>query len=42
VDTGHIKRHHDGSHESNNPTRVVPKGSNMDFAASHDRGRLAG
>lgn len=42
VDIGYMKRHHYGSHESINPTRVVPEGPIMDFAASHNRGRLAG
>jgi putative glutathione S-transferase len=41
VDIGYIKRHYYGSHESINPTRVVPKGPIIDFAAPHDRGRLA-
>jgi glutathionyl-hydroquinone reductase len=43
VDIGYIKRHRYGSHESINPTRVVPNVAIMDFAASHhDPGRLAG
>jgi glutathionyl-hydroquinone reductase len=41
VDIGYIKRHYYGSHESINPTRVVPKGPIINFAAPHDRGRLA-
>ena len=35
----HIKRHYYGSHETVNPTRIVPKGPVIDFAAPHDRGR---
>ena len=36
----HIKRHYYESHETVNPTRIVPKGPDIDFAAPHDRGRL--
>ncbi|HCP01734.1 MAG: glutathione-dependent reductase [Alphaproteobacteria bacterium] len=36
----HIKTHYYGSHASLNPTGVVPKGPDIDFAAPHDRGRL--
>jgi glutathionyl-hydroquinone reductase len=42
VDIGHIKEHYYRSHESVNPTRIVPKGPIIDFAAPHDRERLAG
>lgn len=34
---GHIKRHYYGSHESINPTRIVPVGPDIDYSASHDR-----
>ena len=34
----HIKRHYYGSHESINPTRIVPKGPVIDYSAPHDRG----
>ena len=36
----HIKAHYYGSHESINPTRIVPKGPEIDFGAPHDRGRF--
>ena len=36
----HIKRHYYASHETVNPTRIVPKGPELDFLAPHDRGRL--
>jgi putative glutathione S-transferase len=32
VDFGHIKRHYYGSHESINPTRIVPAGPILDFS----------
>ncbi len=35
----HIKQHYYGSHESINPTRIVPKGPEIDFTAAHDRAR---
>jgi len=38
----HIKRHYYRSHESINPTRIVPKGPMIDFEQSHDRERLSG
>lgn len=37
VDLGQIKRHYYSSHASINPTRIVPKGPALDFAAPHDR-----
>ena len=36
----HIKRHYYGSHDTINPTRIVPAGPDIDYAAPHDRGRL--
>ncbi len=36
----HIKRHYYASHETVNPTRIVPKGPDIDFSAPHDRERL--
>ncbi len=33
----HIKRHYYGSHESINPTRIVPRGPQIDYATPHDR-----
>jgi putative glutathione S-transferase len=40
-DLSHIKRHYYGSHATINPTRIVPKGPALDFAAGHDRDRFA-
>ena len=37
----HIKAHYYGSHESINPTRVVPVGPEVDYSAPHDRARLS-
>ena len=41
VDLHHIKHHYYASHETINPTRVVPAGPTLDFDASHDRERFA-
>ena len=41
VDIGHIKRHYYYSHESINPTRIVPIGPALDFSAPHGRDHLA-
>jgi putative glutathione S-transferase len=41
VDLDHIRRHYYGSHESINPTRIVPKGPIIDLSEAHDRGRLS-
>ena len=38
----HIKAHYYYSHESINPTRVVPRGPILDRLADHDRHRLPG
>ena len=40
VDLTHIKRHYYGSHGTINPTRVVPVGPEIDYAAPHDRDRF--
>jgi glutathionyl-hydroquinone reductase len=40
VDFDHIKQHYYRSHESVNPTRIVPKGPAIDFTAPHGRERL--
>ncbi len=40
VSLDHIKRHYYGSHESVNPTRIVPVGPAIDFDAPHGRDRL--
>jgi putative glutathione S-transferase len=37
VDIDYIKAHYYGSHESINPTRIVPMGPQLDFQAPHDR-----
>ncbi|PSJ52111.1 glutathione S-transferase family protein [Kumtagia ephedrae] len=36
----HIKAHYYGSHTTINPTRIVPVGPELDYAAPHDRGRF--
>ena len=36
----HVKRHYYWSHESINPTRIVPKGPEIDYLAPHDRNRF--
>lgn len=40
VDIDHIKKHYYGSHETINPTRIVPKGPEIDYSAPHDRARF--
>lgn len=40
VSMDHIKRHYYMSHETINPTRIVPKGPLMDLMAPHGRDRL--
>jgi glutathionyl-hydroquinone reductase len=42
VDFGHIKRHYYGSHESINPTRIVPKGPILHLDEPHGRERMFG
>ncbi|HEY6582197.1 MAG TPA: glutathione S-transferase family protein [Rubrobacter sp.] len=42
VNMDHIKKHYYRSHESINPTRIVPKGPILDFTEAHDRGQLSG
>jgi glutathionyl-hydroquinone reductase len=37
VNLGHIKLHYYGSHKTVNPTGIVPKGPDIDFAAQHRR-----
>ena len=41
VDIEHIKRHYYTSHESINPTRIVPVGPAIDFGGPHGRERLS-
>ena len=36
----HIKAHYYGSHETVNPTRIIPKGPEIDYFAPHDRERF--
>ena len=38
-DFDHIKRHYYWSHETINPTRIVPQGPIIDFGQPHDRAR---
>jgi len=40
VHMDHIKTHYYYSHPTINPTRIVPRGPALDFAAPHDRARL--
>jgi putative glutathione S-transferase len=40
VDIAYIRKHYYGSHEKVNPTRVVPKGPIVDYAAPHNRTSL--
>jgi len=40
VNFTHIKQHYYYSHESINPTRIVPKGPELDFALPHHRERF--
>jgi len=41
VNMQHIKHHYYASHESVNPSRVVPAGPEIDFMAAHDRAELS-
>lgn len=41
VNMEHIKNHYYASHETINPSRVVPVGPDIDFQAAHDRARFA-
>jgi glutathionyl-hydroquinone reductase len=40
VNLHHIKAHYYGSHETINPTRIVPVGPDIDYSAPHDRERF--
>ncbi|GLS32079.1 putative glutathione S-transferase [Mesorhizobium albiziae] len=40
VDMAHVKKHYYGSHETINPTRIVPIGPEIDYAAPHNRDRF--
>ena len=41
VDIDHIKAHYYGSHETLNPTGIIPVGPLLDFAAPHGREKLS-
>ena len=41
VNLHHIKAHYYGSHETINPTRIVPVGPELDLATEHEREKLA-
>jgi len=40
VNMDHIKYHYFGSHQSLNPTGIMPKGPDIDFEMAHGRGEL--
>ena len=40
VNMEHIKNHYYASHETVNPSRVVPMGPVIDYSAPHDRAEL--
>jgi putative glutathione S-transferase len=40
VNLGHIKRHYYFSHDTINPTRIVPEGPRLDLDSPHERGHL--
>ena len=40
VNMTHIKKHYYASHESINPSRVIPMGPQIDYTAPHDRSEL--
>ena len=42
VHMGHIKSHYYGSHDTINPTRIVPVGPDIDYSEPHDRVALSG
>ncbi|MEL6750919.1 MAG: glutathione S-transferase C-terminal domain-containing protein, partial [Pseudomonadota bacterium] len=41
IDMHHIKAHYYASHETINPTRIVPLGPEIDYTAPHDRARFS-
>jgi putative glutathione S-transferase len=41
VNMDHIKKHYYASHETLNPSRVVPVGPDIDFSAPHNRANLS-
>jgi len=40
INMDQIKRHYYYSHDSINPTRIIPKGPELDFSSPHDRYRF--
>jgi putative glutathione S-transferase len=40
VHFGQIKTHYYGSHKTINPTGIIPRGPELDYARGHDRGRF--
>ncbi|MBA3988102.1 MAG: glutathione-dependent reductase [Idiomarina sp.] len=42
VNMDHIKQHYYGSHDTINPTGVVPVGPDLDLTAPHDRSKFGG
>jgi putative glutathione S-transferase len=40
VNMGHIKNHYYASHDTINPSRVIPMGPDVDFSTPHDRTKL--
>ena len=40
VNLEHIKNHYYASHDTINPTRVIPVGPEINFAAPHDRAKI--
>jgi putative glutathione S-transferase len=42
VHMDHIKSHYYASHDTINPTRIVPVGPDIDFTEPHDRDKLSG
>lgn len=38
----HIKKHYYGSHQSINPTSIIPVGPDIDYKARHNRDKLSG
>jgi putative glutathione S-transferase len=41
VNMQHIKKHYYGSHETINPTRVIPVGPYIDYSKPHSRDDLS-
>ena len=37
VDIDYIKAHYYGSHDTINPTLIIPKGPELDFMSAHNR-----